>query len=66
MLVLSRRQGEQIKISDSITLTIVSVRGQNVRLGVDAPMTVSVVREELLPRNGSPSNTIGRSTGNPK
>jgi carbon storage regulator len=48
MLVLSRRPGETVVIGDHIRLTVLAVRGNQVRLGVTAPPEVSVLREELL------------------
>ena len=48
MLVLSRKVGEKILIGDCITVTIVRVAPGVVRLGVDAPRNMTVVREELL------------------
>jgi len=48
MLVLSRKLGEAIVIGDGIVLTVLSVRGGQVRLGIDAPRTTPVWREELL------------------
>lgn len=47
MLVLGRRQGESIQIGDDITITIVR-SGEQVRIGIEAPQEVSVVRTELL------------------
>ena len=47
MLVLSRRQSERIRLGDSIVLTIVRVSGDKVRLGIEAPPDVVVLREEL-------------------
>lgn len=47
MLILSRRVGESLKIGDAITVTVVSVRGFNVRIGIDAPEEVPVHREEV-------------------
>lgn len=47
MLVLSRTPGEQIKIGDDITLTVVDVRGDKVRLGIEAPRDVPVHRHEV-------------------
>jgi carbon storage regulator len=52
MLVLSRRKSEKIKLGDSIEITIVRVSGNKVRLGIQAPPHVTVVREEL----GKPAN----------
>ena len=47
MLVLTRKTQQQIKIGDNITLTIVRVKGQTVRVGIDAPRDIRVVRSEL-------------------
>lgn len=47
MLVLSRRVGESIVIGDEVTVTVLEVRGDVVRVGVDAPRHVAVHREEL-------------------
>ncbi|WP_437187280.1 carbon storage regulator CsrA [Planctomicrobium sp. SH668] len=47
MLVLSRKQDEKIIIGDSITLMVVSIQGDKVRLGIDAPKHVSIHREEI-------------------
>jgi carbon storage regulator len=55
MLVLSRKIGEQIIINDDIVVTVVSVKGNQVRLGFTAPMNVSICREELL-TNAAPTS----------
>lgn len=47
MLVLSRHQGERIHIGDNIVITVASIRGSLVRLGIDAPPEVRVLREEV-------------------
>jgi carbon storage regulator len=47
MLVLSRRAGEAIVIGNDITVTVLEVRGDQIRLGIDAPRSVSVHREEV-------------------
>ena len=47
MLVLSRKRNERIVIGDDIYLTIVEIRGDKVRLGIDAPDHVSVHRQEV-------------------
>ena len=49
MLVLSRKVGERIVIGDGIVLQVLSVQGNRVRLGIAAPLGVSIVREELRP-----------------
>jgi carbon storage regulator CsrA len=48
VLILTRRVGEAVMIGDDITITVLRVKGNQVRLGVDAPKTVSVQREEIL------------------
>lgn len=47
MLVLSRKPGERIIIGDQVTVTIVRIGPNNVRLGIDAPREMNIVREEL-------------------
>jgi carbon storage regulator len=48
MLVLSRRNGERIVIDGKITIKVIEVQGQKVRLGIEAPDNVWVMREELV------------------
>jgi carbon storage regulator len=47
MLVLSRRPGQGLRIGDGIRVTVVSVDGQFVRLGIEAPASSKILREEL-------------------
>jgi carbon storage regulator len=47
MLVLSRHKGERIQINDNITVTVVEIRGDKVRLGIEAPDDVPVHRQEV-------------------
>ena len=49
MLVLSRRESERIQLGDSIVVTVVRVSGDRVRLGIEAPADVRVLRCELEP-----------------
>ncbi len=49
MLVLSRKTGERIRIGDNVTVTIVRIGPNNVRLGIEAPRNLNIVREELCP-----------------
>ncbi|MAP74006.1 MAG: carbon storage regulator [Planctomycetaceae bacterium] len=48
MLVLSRKKNESIVINDDITIVVVDIRGDKVRLGVDAPKEVPVHRQEVF------------------
>ena len=54
MLVLIRRIGEILRIADDILVTIVEVKGNQVRLGIDAPADVTVLREELVQPDPKP------------
>ena len=47
MLVLSRKKGESIVIDDKITVTVVDIRGDKVRLGINAPTEIPVHRQEV-------------------
>jgi carbon storage regulator len=47
MLVLSRHRDESIMIGDNIVITIVDIRGDKVRLGIDAPQSIPVHRQEV-------------------
>ena len=49
MLVLSRKQHQRIRLGDDITVTIVRLAGDQVRLGIDAPKEIRVLRDELEP-----------------
>jgi len=51
MLVLSRKESERIRLGDSIVLTVVRVSGDKVRLGIEAPADLIVLREELEPHD---------------
>jgi carbon storage regulator len=47
MLVLSRKESQRIRLGDSIVITIVKITGDKVRIGIDAPNNVLVLRDEL-------------------
>ena len=47
MLVLSRKQNERIRVGDSVVVTVVRVSGDKVRIGIEAPPHVRVLRDEL-------------------
>lgn len=51
MLVLSRKQGESIQIDDNIFVTVSEVKGGRVRLSIEAPRSVRIVRKEVLERD---------------
>lgn len=55
MLILTRKEGETIAIGDHITVTIVAVKGGQVRLGINAPRDVEVHREEVWQRINEPA-----------
>ena len=62
MLILSRRADESIMIGDEVILTILSVKGKQVRIGISAPPDVSVHREEIYQRiqEGEPNELRDR------
>lgn len=47
MLILSRKPGESVYLGDDIKLTVISIRGQQIKLGLDVPEHVPVYREEI-------------------
>jgi carbon storage regulator len=55
MLVLTRKQGEQIRVGDSICVTVLAVEGNRVRLGLTAPADVPILRVELVSSRNSPN-----------
>ncbi len=50
MLVLSRRVGESIRIGDDVVVTVTAVDGKRIRIGIEAPKDIDIVRGELIPR----------------
>jgi carbon storage regulator len=64
MLVLSRKESQRIRLGDSIVITIVKVSGDKVRIGIDAPADVLVLRDELEP-NQRPSAAVDSAAAPP-
>ena len=62
MLVLTRKCQEKIQIGDNITITIVRVKGQSVRVGIDAPRELKVKRSELAPEAPAPEACTASAT----
>ena len=50
MLVLTRRVGETIRVGEEVTITVLGIRGNQVRLGIEAPLSIAVHREEIFER----------------
>ena len=63
MLILTRRVGESLRIGDDVSVTVLGIKGSQVRLGVNAPKSVSVHREEVYDRiNDQNSKNSGENT----
>ena len=67
MLVLSRKESQRIKLGESIVVTVVRVTGDKVRLGIEAPSDVLILREELDPHGDTATadqeeETLGAAT----
>jgi carbon storage regulator len=61
MLVLTRKSHEQIQIGDNITITILRVKGGAIRVGIDAPKNLNVLRKELVGKPAKSAATAGVS-----
>lgn len=66
MLVLSRKINESIVINDDIVITVVDIRGDKVRLGINAPQSVPVHRQEVYDSIKTKGETRGQKEAEPK
>jgi carbon storage regulator len=60
MLVLTRKAGERIIIDDSIVVEVLEVQGNRVRIGIQAPSGVTILRQELLTGKGNTAGPASR------
>lgn len=67
MLVLSRKESQRIRLGESIVITIVKISGDKVRVGIEAPSNVLVLRDELETRDPAAPNVeiVAAAAGNP-
>jgi len=68
MLILSRKPNESIFIADGVVVTVLKIRGNQVKIGIEAPMGVPVHRKELYERIWGPDGVrevVGRAEGKP-
>jgi carbon storage regulator len=63
MLILTRKSGERIIIGDQIRVTVLEVRGKQVRLGIEAPRDTMVHREEIFQRIQRENRLAAKSSG---
>ena len=66
MLVLSRKPGERILIGDQVQITIVRIGPNTVRLGIDAPRDMNIVREELTDKADKEENLVSMKPTAPR
>ncbi len=62
MLILTRRVGETINVGDDITVTVLGVKGNQVRIGIGAPRSVAVHRQEIYQRIQDEQNAAPRAS----
>ncbi|MEM1022831.1 MAG: carbon storage regulator [Myxococcota bacterium] len=66
MLSLARRQGERIRIGEDIVLVVREIRGKHVKLGIEAPSHIRVLREEIYQELRDANQAAARHEGLPK
>ncbi len=64
MLILTRKRGETVLIGENVTVTVLGVKGQQVRIGIDAPKDVEIHREEVVNRQNSHEDDDLEGTAN--
>ena len=64
MLILTRRVGETVMIGNDVTVTVLGVKGNQVRIGINAPKSVAVHREEIYERIKREQQGVGEPNGN--
>lgn len=62
MLVLTRRIGESIKINEDVKITVIEVKGKNIRLGIEAPKETKIYREEVFLKIKQENKSAASST----
>ncbi|HHU22238.1 MAG TPA: carbon storage regulator CsrA [Clostridiales bacterium] len=65
MLVLTRKTNEGILVGDEIKVTVISIEGDRVRLGIEAPQNIRVIREELIMEIGNENRMAAQSEYRP-